>query len=232
MFIYWIERVAVTERARRDAAGDAGADDFAAWLSRGLDEMRKGERTRTGLLIAGARFLAENPIDRLTVAAVCGSAGVAHGTFYLYFPDRHALVGALLGAFADHVQARMHAASRLPGDPARNTTAAYMRLFEQEPGLMKCLVVGGDAFPEARAAFQRLTRDWAETVVRARRRHDPGPARPEAELMRRAYALGGMVDQYLHALHIAADPRIVALSEDREAVLETLTDIWRKGMSP
>ena len=221
-----------TKRGQIDAAEGGTEDSFTDWLSRGRDGMRKGERTRTGLLIAAARFLAAQPMDRLTVAAICKSAGVAHGTFYLYFPDRHGLVGALLGAFVDRVQARMQAASRLPGDPARNTTAAYMRLFEQEPGLMKCLVVGGDAFPEARAAFQRLNRDWAETVVRAQRRRDPGHARPEAELMRRAYALGGMVDQYLHALHIAADPRIVALSKDRAAVLETLTDIWRKGMSP
>lgn len=223
---------ALAQRGQDKPAERGGEDSFAAWLWRGRDEMRKGERTRTGLLIAAARFLAAQPLDRLTVAAICKSAGVAHGTFYLYFPDRHALVGALLGAFADHVQARMHAASRRPGDPARNTTAAYMRIFEEEPGLMKCLVVGGDAFPEARAAFQRLNRDWAETVVRAQRRRDAGQARPEAELMRRAYALGGMVDQYLHALHIAADPRIAALSEDRDAVLETLTDIWRKGMSP
>jgi len=220
------------QRSRTNAAEDSGTDSFAAALARGRDGMRKGERTRTGLMIAAARFLAAQPLDRLTVAAICKAAGVAHGTFYLYFPDRHALVGDLLGEFVDHLQALMHAASRLPGDTVRNTTAAYMRIFEQEPGLMKCLVVGGDAFPEARAAFQRLNRDWAETVVRAARRRDAGEARPDAELLRRAYALGGMVDQYLNALHIAADPRIAALSEDRAAVLETLTDIWKKGMSP
>ncbi|MCV2868901.1 TetR/AcrR family transcriptional regulator [Defluviimonas sp. WL0002] len=204
---------------------------FADWLQHGREDMRKGERTRAELVTAGANFLAREPLERLTVAAICKSAGVAHGTFYLYFPDKNALANEVLGAFVDYVQGRMRAAAHLPGDAARNTTAAYLQLFEDNAGLMKCLVVGVDAFPEARGAFQRLNREWAETVVRATRRRE-GPDRPQDDLMRRAYALGGMVDQYLSALFITGDPWVRALSEDREAVLEMLTDLWKRGMAP
>lgn len=217
--------------APRPQTTDTSDEDFFVWLAQGREGMRKGARRRSDLLLAGARFLSDHPLEHLTVAAICKAAGVAHGTFYLYFPDRHALSSAVLGAFVDHVQLRMRAASRLPGDRARNTTAAYMRIFAGNAGLMKCLVVGVDSFPEAREAFQRLNRDWAETVVRALRR-DAADNRDEAELMRRAYALGGMVDQYLSALFIARDPRIAALSQDREAVLDTLTDLWKRGMAP
>lgn len=203
---------------------------FTDWLERDRDSMRKGERTRTDLLIAGARFLACNPLDRLTVAGICKLAGVAHGTFYVYFSDRNALVGALLSAFAGYVQVTMHEAARIAGDGVRNTTAAYISLFENNAGLMKSLVVGVDAFPEARAAFQHLNHEWAQAVVRsARRRGDP---RSTEDLMRRAYALGGMVDQYLTALFVMGDPMLTSLSEDREAVLEMLTELWKRGMEP
>ena len=215
----------------RSSAPDGGQDGFAAWLVRDREDRRKGERTRIDLLVAGAELLAIAPLDRLTVAALCKAAGVAHGTFYLYFSDRNALAGALLSAFVDHVQGRMRAAARSPGDAARNTTAAYMDLFEKNPGLMKCLVVGLDAFPEARAAFQRLNHDWVLTVVRATQRRAGDAARPEDDLMRRAYALGGMVDQYLTALFITEDPWVGALSQDRDALLETLTDLWKRGMA-
>ena len=47
--------------------------------------------------------------------------------------------------------------------------------------------------------------------------------------MRRAYALGGMVDQYLTALFVTDDPWISSISQDPEAVIATLTDIWTKG---
>jgi hypothetical protein len=50
--------------------------------------------------------------------------------------------------------------------------------------------------------------------------------------MRRAYALGGMVDQYLSSLLLSRDPTLIALSSDREATLETLSLIWERGMMP
>ena len=52
----------------------------------------------------------------------------------------------------------------MAGDATRNTTAAYMRLFEDNAGLMKCLVIGVDSFPQAREEFQRLNHEWIETV--------------------------------------------------------------------
>lgn len=208
------------------------SDGFCAWLSIGRETLRKGDRTRTDLLIAGAQFLGEHPLDRLTVATICKSASVAHGTFYLYFKDRNDLAGSVLGAFVDYVQIQMRAAARTGGDATRNTTEAYMRVFEANPVLMKGLVVGGDTFPEARAAFHRLNHDWIEAVVGHAMRSEAGQGRSKPDLMRRAYALGGMVDQYLTALFVTEDPWVRDLSQDRTEVLEMLTDLWKRGMAP
>lgn len=205
---------------------------FIDWLGRTHPHMRKAERTRTALLVSGASILLSTPPDRLTVSAICKQAGVAHGTFYLHFADRNALIGEVLRALADYLQANMRAAARADGDAIRNTTAAYMRLFEENAGLMNCLIVGGDNIPQARQVFQELNREWIVTVVRAARRDTGAAMRPEPDLMRRAYALGGMVDQYLTALLLTRDPSIAELSQDRERVLEMFTDLWRKGMAP
>ncbi|MDG4647853.1 TetR/AcrR family transcriptional regulator [Roseibacterium sp. SDUM158017] len=204
---------------------------FLDWLAEGRAALRKGERTRNDLVVSCARLLADAPFEQLTVSTLCKAAGVAHGTFYIYFANLNAVSAEVLGQFVDHVQLEMRAATRRGGDPTRNATGAYMRLFEENAGLMKCLVTGMDAFPEARAAFQRLNHEWARTVVRAARRGG-GDARSEAEMMRRAYALGGMVDQYLSALFVTGDPWVRALSEDREEVLDLFTDLWKRGMAP
>jgi AcrR family transcriptional regulator len=230
MFMFQGEDHMTTAAAHPSA--EIGPDRFAMWLAEGRADLPKGERTRRDIILAGARLLADQPLEQMTVASVCAAAGVAHGTFYIYFPNRNALAGAVLGAFVDHVQIEMRHAARASGDAVRATTAAYMRLFEENAGLMRCLVVGLDAVPEARAAFQRLNHEWTRTVVRATRRKDGGAARPETDLMRRAYALGGMVDQYLTALHVTHDPWIAALSQDRETVLDMFTDLWTKGMAP
>lgn len=217
-------------QASRPDAPNAHAEHFAAWLLQGRDELRKGERTRTDLLVAGARLLSAETLDSLTVAGVCKAAGVAHGTFYIYFANRNVFAAEVLELFVDYVQLEMRSAARLPGSASRNTTAAYMRIFEENTGLMKCLVVGVDAFPEARSAFQRLNHEWTTTVTRAWLRNNAQSPRSEAELMRRAYALGGMVDQYLTALFVTGDPWVRALSQDREEVLEMFTDLWKRGM--
>lgn len=203
---------------------------FAPWLCLGREHLRKSERTRLDLLVAAANFLGENSLDALTVATICAKAGVAHGTFYLYFKDRNALTGDLLGRFVDYLQIQMRASARQGADPVRNTTAAYYRLFRDNAGLMKCLVVGIDAFPEARTAFQRLNNEWARTVVRALQKNPAAAPPTDDELMRRAYALGGMVDQYLTALFVTEDPWLAAISQDTDAVINTLTTLWTKGL--
>jgi len=131
----------------------------------------------------------------------------------------------------------MRAASLdLPEEAPRAATRAYFALFELNPGLMRCLIHHLEGFPEAGAAFQRLNREWIEAVVASverRQRFEGGePVIPRPELLRRAYALGGMIDHYLSNLLLSKDPNLIEISRDRETVLETLTLIWERGMSP
>ena len=208
-----------------------GESEFCAWLAGDRTSLRKGERTRKDLMVTCAALLASEPFDRLTVSGLCNAAGIAHGTFYVYFDNLNTILAEVLGLFVDYVQIQMRSAARQGGDPVRDTTAAYYALFEANAGLMKCLVMGIDAFPEARGAFQRLNNEWATTVVRAcKRQSEAGQSAEEEEMMRRAYALGGMVDQYLTALFVTEDPWLAAISRDPEAVISTLTSIWTKGM--
>src|SRR5688500_6537105 len=55
----------------------------------------KGRRAREALLEAGAEVAERAGVGGLTIAEVARSAGLAKGTFYLYFPDREAFIDAL-----------------------------------------------------------------------------------------------------------------------------------------
>lgn len=207
-----------------------GQNEFCDWLASDRESLRKGERTRNDLMVTCAELLAAEPFDRLTVSGLCNVAGVAHGTFYVYFDNLNTLLAEVLGLFVDYVQIQMRLAARRGKAPVRDTTAAYYALFKENAGLMKCLVMGIDAFPVARTAFQRLNNEWAITVVRSLQRQNQAGDHKADELMRRAYALGGMVDQYLIALFVSEDPWIASISQDPEAVIATLTEIWMKAM--
>ena len=209
---------------------------YAERLASDSEGRPKGERTRAQIQIVACRLLEGNRPQDLTISSICEAAGVSNGTFYIYFPDRHALLDALLTGFVDFLQASMRAASaNRPDETIGAATRAYFELFSQNRGLMRCLVHHLDGFPEAQTAFHRLNRDWIETVVASVERkmqrdgRDGAISRPE--LLRRVYALGGMVDQYLSNLLLSKDPNLAAVSEDREAVLATLTLIWERGMA-
>lgn len=210
---------------------------FADAVSEAAAGGRKSERTQARLRAATCRLLEVVPPAGLKVADICGEAGVAHGTFYVYFRDIHGLLADTLGAFVGFLQSAMRGTAAGAGhERVRSTTATYVELFERNPGLMRCLVSRTDDFPEAMAAFQMLNREWTSTVVDARLRRlaregrTQGPSREE--LLRRAYALGGMVDQYLIMLHFGSDEALAAVSRDRDAVIDTLSLIWERGMEP
>lgn len=209
--------------------------DFGRALAREAAGKRKRDRTRAAIQRAACTVLDRAPLSSLTVAEVCRVAGVAHGTFYIYYPDRHALLADILNQFVDYVQRAMRSASHAtPEGSARAATAAYYRLFERNRGMMKCLVNHLDEFSETREAFQALNREWIETVLAAAERNLARSNRagtvPRDELMRRAYALGGMVDQYLGALFLSEDPTLASVSTDSDTVIDTLSFIWQRGM--
>ena len=54
---------------------------------------REGRREQ--LLAAAREVLSEHGYERTTVSSIAGRANVAQGTFYLYFPSKEALPGAL-----------------------------------------------------------------------------------------------------------------------------------------
>ena len=70
----------------------------------------KGRRARDRLLTAGAAVAERAGLAGLTVAAVTREAGLAKGTFYLYFPDREAFIDAIHQRFYKRVNEAVTAA--------------------------------------------------------------------------------------------------------------------------
>jgi len=142
--------------------------DFSLILRIESEGMRKRDRTRAAIGHGCCSLLEQMPLQELTVAKICETVGIAHGTFYIHYSDRHALVADLLTRFVHYVQQVMREASQsVPGQAVHAATEVYYRLFEQNRGLMRCMLNNLDEFPEAQKAFQRLNSEWADTVVEA-----------------------------------------------------------------
>ncbi len=204
---------------------------FAEFLLSEAASGKKRERTEASIAAATCRLLDRIPLSALKISDICGAANVANGTFYIYFPDRNDLIGKVLLRFVDFIQKTMRlAGGATVGDRTWATTATYYDLFAANRGLMKCLVNHSDDLPEATQAFQKLNHEWITTVVTSLGRRHPTSGLAQDELFRRAYALGGMIDQYLSALLLNNDPMLLRISGDRDTTVNTLVELWKKGL--
>ncbi|WP_321344587.1 TetR/AcrR family transcriptional regulator [Breoghania sp.] len=204
---------------------------FAEFLLIEAASGKKRERTEAAIAAATCRLLDRIPLSGVKISDICSAANVANGTFYIYFPDRNDLIGKVLLRFVGFIQKTMRLAGGVTrGDRTWAMTVTYYDLFAANRGLMKCLVNHSDDLPEATQAFQKLNHEWITTVVTSLARRQPASALAQDELFRRAYALGGMIDQYLSALLLNNDPMLLRVSADRDTTVNTLVELWKKGL--
>jgi AcrR family transcriptional regulator len=81
---------------------------------------------REELLAAARAVLAQNGYERTTVSSIASRANVAQGTFYLYFPSKEALPGAL----ARQLSESLAAGTRGPVEAAPDLESAVSALVE------------------------------------------------------------------------------------------------------
>lgn len=198
------------------------------------DTLRKGPRTAERIRWAACELLETLSLDALTVQDICREAGIAQGTLYQYFTSRNDLLASVLNDFVAFLRQRMHGAvagNESTGDSVDRSTRIYCELFCANRGLMKCLLNHFDTFPEARSILSAFNKEWIDLVVRRMGRlRDVGKPSTQ-EIRRRAYALGGMVDQYLAAIFLYEDRDAISTAGSMDDIVKTLTFIWRQAFA-
>lgn len=232
---------AVGTRTKKQKASGSTVDGAWSYSQSLLDAsrqegLRKGTRTELRIRWAACELLEKSSLDALKVRDICAHLEIAQGTLYQYFPDRDTLLEKLLQDFVAYLKEKMEVAalhSTHHEESVRLANATYARLFERNRGLMKCLLNHYEAFPKAKDILQSFNRDWIERVVdsvkKRRRASGSGRKASDAELLRRAYALGGMVDQYLSSLYLYGDENIIAVAGDIDDAARNLTFIWTQA---
>ena len=197
----------------------------------GAPAIRKIQRTRLRLLASMAKQLSDGAEQtELRVADVVAAAGLAHGTFYRYFPDLRSAIEALVGDFAIFLYqqlANSRAGASGSRDRVKDATLTYIRVFKANAGLMRYLNSLRREDTAFRKAFLELSLGWNTRMASAiaRRRG----AVSGQEFLPTAYALGGMIDEFLTQLYLRQDPALFHLTNDEEAVTELLTELWCLG---
>jgi AcrR family transcriptional regulator len=101
----------------------------------------RSARTRAALIDAGLQLFADRPIDAVPVDDIVAAAGVAKGSFFNHFDDKHAFANAIATEIRLDVEARVAAVNRDVHDPLERLTggmavAVEFALLERKRALV------------------------------------------------------------------------------------------------
>ncbi|MGE0556337.1 MAG: TetR/AcrR family transcriptional regulator [Gemmatimonadales bacterium] len=220
---------------RKAASASLG---FVDYLRRRLEDdppAQKGERTRARLTLATAEMLEARGYHAMRVADITAAAGLADGSFYVYFKDkREASLAALstyLSEFVDRF-APLEAVGR-SFESIRMAQRRWLDLCRANAGLIRCLFQLGDQEADFARLVERTTRDWHRRVAASMEAARPGDA--EARLLA-IYLMGSLMDELIRKLIVFPDREFRTLlrawGADDEAVLDAVCLLWIRLFDP
>lgn len=228
----------ISEVTARPAAKPVTSDRlcFIAFLENRLASSppkQKGLRTRERLKISAAQLLMVNGYIALKVGDITSRAGVAEGSFYMYFRDKTDVTRTVLEEFlTEFAPAMMRpAVVRGPFQSIYETNRSWIALARANDGLFRCLLQFSDSDAEFAALAQSTNRGWYERVLQSL--PEEAKAQPATYLLL-IYLLGAMMDDLVRKLVIYPDQHFRALLESIGATDEDVADaasvIWTRAL--
>lgn len=166
-------------------------------------------RTRAALLAAGFDLMVDRPIDAIAIDEVVARAGVAKGSFFNHFIDKHGFAAAVAATVRLEVEAEVARANAGVADPMARIAggmAVAARLALDEPRRMTVLLRAQEPTTSQSHPLNRGLRGDVEAALAQ------GLLRPEAEGMGVTYWLGLCQMMMAHFI-VTRPPRELAASQ-------------------
>jgi AcrR family transcriptional regulator len=189
----------------------------------------RSERTRADLLAAARQVFRSKGYKSATVAQIAAAAGRAHGTFYLYFPNKQAVFAALIDQIDQEMRAESRALWRADDIPTSVwlSVQRFFDLFARSRHVWAMLDQMASTEPE----FAELRLEWRQRYV-ARVRRGIELAHPAGletlDLTVVADLLASTIEEACRALYVEGRQR------DPDLVARRLAAMWVStlGMDP
>ncbi|HLR13618.1 MAG TPA: helix-turn-helix domain-containing protein [Burkholderiaceae bacterium] len=203
------------------------------WAERS-GKIPKRVRTRCRLIAATASVMEQSGYEGLTVDAIANHAGVARGTFYLYFSDRSDAATAVMRAFSAMMRRyRPRGGSQLtPMASIYRINLFYILSYANNSSLL----AGRESLMRDRPELIRyrdaINTHWTRLILKDLcRRFNIPPERCEAPQTHLAVrAAIAMADEFLREIYVYESPGIVKLAQDPRDVALVLTQVWHRAI--
>jgi AcrR family transcriptional regulator len=184
--------------------------------------MPPAPETRAKLLAAARQAFADLGYGKARVEDVVARAGVGHGTFYAYFPNKRAALAALIDENAATIV-------DLAGQPwgTGEVRAILVKviggladLYDADADLVALWTEASMRDPELGRVLDEVRRQFVGRIARNIERAAAQGLTREVDTHTAATALAAMAEQTLFLRSVRGEPL------DRDTTVETLADLW------
>ncbi len=187
-------------------------------------------RTLAAIIASTAREMERRGIDGLTVGGIANAAGLAHGTFYLYFENRTDAAMAVRRFFdAAMRRFRPRGGGRLPAFEAiLRMNRFYAASYAANAELLRALQLLLYTRSEYARWRDRINHSWSRVILHdlARRLPEGSVEHPPATQILLIRAAISMVDEMLREIYVHRGPSIALSLTDEEAVARFISLAW------
>lgn len=214
------------------AAPDRKARKNAVQSTPSAPTTKRGIATRERLKNAAILVLERQGYRNMRLQDVAEEAGINFSLFYHYFASKAELTHEILTEFVDSfVPAETRLISR--SDPFSaiyfaNETMANR--YANSPGLMRCLVHFDEEERKFSDIFREVTLDWHKKIAKSMHIRFPDIPADEQTLLMVAYALGGMIDNFLFERFVDRNPVLVEAFPDTSSAAHFLSIMWYRAV--
>jgi len=201
-----------------------------ARLRRRQSRAERSEDVRKAIFAAAAKVIGERGYAEASISRITEIAGIAQGTFYLYFESRQALFDELLLVLGQEMLAKLHqAASGAQNffEVEERGARALFEYIDQQPGFSRILHEAEFAAPLAyERHYRMLCERYADSLRRAVKAGDIRDLHPdelEAMVHMLIYARSGL-------LHNARQKASQGETADRQACIQAYMRLVRHGV--
>ena len=193
---------------------------------------RRGIATRARLKEAAIFVLERQGYRNMRLQDVADEAGMNFSLFYHYFASKTELVHEVLTEFIENIAA-VEPKSVARGDPFSSIVAANQvvaNLYANSPGLMRCLVHFDEEEGKFSDIFRSVTLDWHKKIAQSMHKRFPDISADEETLLMVAYALGGMMDNFLFECFVDRNPVLTRVFPNPTSAAHFLAIMWYRAV--
>lgn len=198
---------------------------------------QRGERTKAAILASATATFARDGYTAARITDIADGAGVALGTFYVYYSNKDDVLAEILqGAFVD-----MYSLSRAPWldepplDAIRGAVSGYLNAYLRNADMLRVMREALSVDANFNAFWFRWRARFLSRIVRnIQRSQAQGVVRSEADPLLISSALGGMLDDFCWIwLSMGGDEAVgqsKPASLDLDEAIDVLSSLWYRAL--